>query len=838
MAAVQRMTRKLSEERASVLAKEAVELSLAGDKTQASRKLREAAALTHDNTDVQAAFLAIHNDQLNSPLLDLCRKYALYRDNRAGDEAVKYLTSPEASNAAPAALECLRTILENQPVPSMSNAQNFIIAELARQFPAVREYFASELQESTTKFFDNVYDRGDDAANCLRSVVLDDKLWPSEEVRLRVEDDLFQLFLAKLMESGHDHDGRALKGIALLLMADMHRLQSFVDEEAFEALMGSLDLRLPADVRGQATLVLSKYFEVANATGQEFLYKYITTHVQRQKGDDLVLAFSAAASLFPVIPTMVAELFLTDGFLSSIMPLLEKHFSSNAVHDAFLLLLNAACIDGACRTAIAQYCSAWLSQKVGNGTGKQPAVAATVLAKLRTSGVKTGDQRANRADDDVSELVDLFKNTLAVEEGRNVSDSIEGLAYTSLKPEVKEALAKDPAFLKSLLGALEANPDSPEIVVGGLSIISNLTQYAPVLSEEQKKISQLKAYANATKPADPSPLENDDHVRARCTAVVEAGTVALLTKLNKGRSPAAAQLTDRILLALSRNSKDRGKIAQQGAVKLLISHAQQNLESSESDNTDAAHALARILISLNPAHLFAAGARPDVTEAVPPLVALLKSVRSEGLSNDQPRDLLPVFESLLALTNLATAPEPYAANSIIKSAWDEIEDLLMGNNKMIRRAACELICNLTVIPTGAEKFADGSKRANTRLHLLVAMADVDDLPTRRAAGGALAMLTEQYPSVVSALLDLARAPEILLDLCQDDDPAVVHRGLVVVRNLLCEHDDVELVNRAKEALIKNGAAEKLKTALKKTKDPALLQIGVDALKVLVGTKKQ
>lgn len=32
MAAVQRMTRKLSEERASVLAKEAVDLSLAGDK--------------------------------------------------------------------------------------------------------------------------------------------------------------------------------------------------------------------------------------------------------------------------------------------------------------------------------------------------------------------------------------------------------------------------------------------------------------------------------------------------------------------------------------------------------------------------------------------------------------------------------------------------------------------------------------------------------------------------------------------------------------------------------------------------------------------------------------
>ncbi|EXJ84384.1 hypothetical protein A1O3_05051 [Capronia epimyces CBS 606.96] len=837
MTAVQRMTRKLSEERASTLAKEAVELSVAGDKAQASRKLREAAALGHDNPDVQAAFLAIHNDQLNSPLLDLCRRYALYHDNRAGDETVGYLKSPEAANAAPVALESLRIILESQPVPTMSNAQNFIIAELARQSPAVRQYFASELEESTTKFFDNVYERGDDAANCLRSVVLDDKLWSSEDVRLRVEDDLFQLFLAKLMESGHDHDGRALKGIALLLMADTHRLQSFIDEDAFEALMGSLDVRLPADVRGQATLVLSKFFEVANATGQEFLYKYITTHVARQKGDDLVLAFSAAANLFPVIPGMMAELFLTNGFLSSIMPFLGKQYRSHVVHDAFLLLLNAACIDGACRTAIAQYCATWLSHKVNNGTGKQPAVAATVLAKLRTAGVKTGDQRANMADDDVSELVDLFKSTLAVvEEGRNVSDSIEGLAYTSLKPEVKEALAKDPAFLKSLLTALEASPESPEIIVGGLSIITNLAQYAPVLSEEQKKVSQLKAYANATKPAEPSPLEDDDHVRARCAALVQAGTVATLTKLNKGRSPAAAQLTDRVLLAFSRNPKDRGKIAQQGAVKLLVSHAQKNLESTDIDNSDAAHALARVLISLNPAHVFAPGTTPDITEAVPPLVALLKPPKSGGLAADHPRDLLPVFESLLALTNLASAPEPYAANSIIKLAWDDVEDLLMGNNNMLRRAACELICNLTVIPAGADKFTEGSTRARTRLHLLVAMADVDDLPTRRAAGGALAMLTEQDSSVVSALLDLERAPEIVLELCQDEDPGVVHRGLVIVRNMVCEHD-AELSRKARVALKKSDAVEKVKTTLKTTKDPALLQIGVEALKALVEMEK-
>ncbi|KAK5200238.1 SWI5-dependent HO expression protein 4 [Exophiala xenobiotica] len=836
MAALQRITRKFSEERATVLAKEAVELSHSGDKVQASRKLREAAALGHDNTDVHAAFLAIHNDQIGSPLRDLCRRYACYHNIAAGDEAVSYLKSADASNAAPVALECLQIILENQAA-TLSAAQDFIIAELVRQSQPVRQYIASELQASTTEFFENVYERGDDAANCLRSVVLDDKLWSSEDVRLRVEDDLFQLFLAKLMETGHDHDGRALKGIALLLIADTQRLHTFIDEDAFEALMGSLDPRLPPEVRGQATLVLSKFFEVDEITGQDFLYRYIRTHVERQKGDDLILAFSAGAHLFPVVPSMMAHLFLTDGFLVSIMPLLARNLGSPTVHDAFLMLVNAACLDGACRAAIAQYCSTWLAHKVSNGTGKQPSMAATILAKLRTSGAKAGDQRANRADEDVSELVDLFKSTLSVEDGRNVSDSIEGLAYTSLKPEVKESLAQDRAFLKSLLEILNANQDSPEVIVGGLSIISNLTQYVPSLSEEQKRISQLKAYANATTPSEPSPLENDDHVRARCSAVVEAGVVATLSKLNRGRSPATAQLTDRILLSLSKNPKDRGKMAQQGAVKLLIMHALRNLESSENNtSTEAAQALARLLISLNPAHAFASGSTPHITDAVPPLVALIKAPRGQPLS-DQPRDLLAVFESLLALTNLASAPEPTAANSIIKSAWEDVEDLLLGNNTMLRRAACELICNLTVYPAAAEKFVadrSGSGRPSQRLHLLVAMADVDDLPTRRAAGGALAMLTEQYSSVVSALLEFDRTPEILLELCHDDDPGAVHRGLVVVRNMVCcDEEDPALAEKARVAFKSHDAVEELKNCLKKTNDPTLLQIGVEALKVLV-----
>ena len=782
---------------------------------------------------MQAAFLAIHNEENRSPLLDLCRKYCLYHDTKSGEEAVKYLRSSEAAKVNGNALECLQLILESNPA-SLSVSQDAIIAGLASASLPVRRYFARELQASTTEFFDNVYERGDDAANCLRSVVLDRSLWSVDLARLHVEDELFQLFLAKLMETGHDHDGRALKGIALLLIADTQRLYSFVDEDGMDALLTSLDFRLPPDVRGQATLVLSKFMEADTAAGQEYFTRFVTAHVAKNKGDDLIQAFSAAAQFFPLAPVITAQLFLTEGFLASILHLLEKQVASTRVHNSFLALLNAACMDGACRNAIAQYCNTFLTHKVSNGIGKQPSMAATILAKLRTSGAKSGDQKAMKADDDVSELVDLFTTTLRVEDGRNISDSIEGLAYTSLKPEVKEKLSHDKAFLKQLLQALDANGGVPEIVVGGLSIVANLTHFPPNLSEEQKKMTQLKAYANASKPTDPSPLEDEEHIKARCSALVEAGMMPTLVKLNKSASNSAGHLTDQILLSLTRDQKDRGKLAQQGAVKLLVAHAQKALQSKpDQHNIDAAHALARALISLNPSHVFAS-TTPHITDAIPSLVSLLKAPQQAGLS-DSPRDLLPVFEALLALTNLASSPDPIAANVIIRSAFGDAEDLLLNNNVLLRRAACELICNLTPFEAGAAKFADGSARAKKRLHVLVAMADVDDLQTRRAAGGALAMLSE-YDAVVPALLELKRGLEIVLDMVSDEDEGVVHRGIVVLRNIVCGDTDSGM--RGRREVVKRGGVERVKEALRRTKDEGVLGVGVEVLKVLVEDEKR
>lgn len=426
---------------------------------------------------------------------------------------------------------------------------------------------------------------------------------------------------------------------------------------------------------------------------------------------------------------------------------------------------------------------------------------------------------------------------------------------------MKEKVAQNPKLLKALLSALEENPTSPEITIGGLSILANLTHYQPALSEEQKKMAQLRAYADPNKPAfEVSELESDVHVEKRCTALVKAGVTGTLVKIHKTPSSATQQLTDKILLSLSRCKSDRGIIAQQGGVRLLISHCQradqpqapakalsslsEPATSPSTPNTqypvDAAQALSRILISLNPTHVFPANTSPHITSAIPPLARLLKPPVHDGptLADTSQRDLLPVFESLLALTNLASTPNQDVANAVVRLCFSDIEDLLLStSHDFVRRAAVELICNLVAFPAGIVLYADGSRRALERLRILVAMADVEDEKTRSAAGGALAMLTE-FEEVRKVLADdeekIWRTVEVLLDLVGDQEVGIKHRGLVVLGNLL--ESEAGRGEKVRKICEDSDGVEKVKGALREVREQAVLEVGIEILKVLVAKK--
>jgi hypothetical protein len=443
-----------------------------------------------------------------------------------------------------------------------------------------------------------------------------------------------------------------------------------------------------------------------------------------------------------------------------------------------------------------------------------------------SSNAETGE-RIQPATTSIEELSDMFKKMLSTDSSQQ--SSIEGLAYASLQPAVKEKLASDKKFLVNLIKALKEAPPKSPITYGALTILVNLTVYMPPQSEEQKKLSQLKAYANATKESiKPNPLNDDEHVAKRCQAVFEAGVIPVLVTHSQHGSIASLTQVVSIVFSLSKTTKIRGQMAQQGGIKLLL-HA---YSVFPAENIPArrvtAHALARILISTNPQHVFGGSNPLSLVSAIRPLLMLL-----EDDPTVEQRDLLPVFESLLALTNLASTDDS-ARNPIIRLAWSQVEELLLSNNKMVVRATVELICNLMQSPEGVAKFADGGKQASQRMHIILALADAEDLATRRAAGGALASLT-QWDTAVAAILERDRGVNLLLGMCKENEEEMRHRGAVCVLNVLTAPGKTGTwgLEKIKAA----DGLETLKECLKKSRSQEVVEITVEALKKLLGDEK-
>lgn len=115
------------------------------------------------------------------------------------------------------------------------------------------------------------------------------------------------------------------------------------------------------------------------------------------------------------------------------------------------------------------------------------------------------------------------------------------------------------------------------------------------------------------------------------------------------------------------------------------------------------------------------------------------------------------------------------------------------------------------------------------------MADVDDLKTRSAAGGALAMLTD-FEEVTRSLVDdaekLPRTVEVVLDMVGDQDMGLKHRGFVVLSNML--QAEGPRGAKVKDVCVKSGAVEGVKGALREVREQGILEVGIEVLKILMG----
>lgn len=772
-------------------AKTAVDLIAKGDLDAAHQILREANSIDSENPAVLAAWNKLNDN--DNPALELCERFIETEDEKDADEILDYFTAHPTTS--PASIGKAMTILlrYSGDIDSIDHVTGQLLTSVEAQ-----KVLAQALKKDPTVTFNKIFERGDDSTNAQTSILLDNRPWDSEADRIAAERDVFQLLLAQLMKAGLDFPERAMKSLSKLLASENKNLKGLIDADGFEVILDNLDGRLPNKLRSQATLACVKLLELSPKTAKELISQYVVQHIEKPTGDRLIQAFSAAAAVFPMAPEAAAELFLTAGFLPNFVKIVTK-WKHQRVDQAALELLSAACMDTKCRTAILRYCPEWLDQVVKEPVRpnnirrlSQVTTANLVLEKIKDVKLEGEKSSPDDAIEDVSAQEDRLSGFKAIiidanKDENTTSKALEGLAYSSVKPWVKEKLGNDQVFLKSLLAIMDNKTFVTSALFGGLSVLSNITTYRPVLSEEQQKLSELKAYANTSKPLPPDPLDNDEKVTIRCANVLRAGLIPLINKHIKLLSAATLLLSVQIINSLAQEKSRRGPLAQQGAIRFLLYAYNQSVSAQTEATPLAAHALARILISVNPNHAF--GSTP-ITSCIRPLASLLSDTPSPGLSASAPStSQLTIFESLLALTNLASVSED-VCEAITRLTWPALQDHLLSSTILIQRASAELVCNLSGSPSGAAKFS--GEDANGNLRILLGLADVEDVATRRAAAGALAMLTE-WPVVVRAMLKLSgnKAVERLVEIMQDEEAEVVIRGAVALRNVVgCEDHDL------------------------------------------------
>ncbi|KAJ1720618.1 SWI5-dependent HO expression protein 4 [Coemansia erecta] len=514
--------------------------------------------------------------------------------------------------------------------------------------------------------------------------------------------------------------------------------------------------------------------------------------------------------------------------------------------------------DGSMEKELADTAAVVLSK--WTGVSAAPAGPSAPAAGTASGIVEIPDADDVAEDADPRALADMHAKRITELASQGASDAnttaiqraAEALGYLCLKPELKQHVSQNSDLLRALFSYAQKSSIAA-LKFSATMLVRNLTQYRPVLSEEQKRVQQLQKLSSRAQQTqkkeketvsdviaddEESKWDSAEHVSERSVAVCKAGCLAMLVSAVQPAARPSESLKDavaEVMVSLATTQALRGLLVQQGGVRALLSiltadapkAAKQTSETSKSSampqamrqqrDRNIAFALAKIAISVPP-HL----AFQDPREIVRLLLALLAE-------ESETQALLMKFEALLALTNLASAQpgsahdvRGYMANDL--NGMSLIEMVVLSDHVMVRRAATELVCNLVYDQGVFERFVKGADKCvppesaqtaevlgerepsgiveieddddvdavddksrdeayrSQRLHLLVALADVDDTATRSAAAGALAVLSNDARCCRYLFLAHPRASDVLLELTsgEDIDEVVAFRHRVAV----------------------------------------------------------
>lgn len=634
---------------------------------------------------------------------------------------------------------------------------------------------------------------------------------------------------------------------------DVNSVKSLVSSNDFISILtscGSLDT--PPRIKSLAFMILTKLFNPPSETASKYPLTFIiekcaacfSYSVGQGKNESKLLAYRTLQAIFQTSMTVGSAILCQEGTVEEMMDTVE--FEIVPVQIAIAEVLNIACSDKSCRKQILKYATEWLA-KMASQSKTDPhlkAAAGTILTKLKAQSDIPTDESAEGISSDglvhsdnlsdsmrkmqltSDDLVDSLKQVIKSKssDASVVLNALEGLAYSSLKPEIKVSLGEDDEFLKCL-STLAINTVREEystsknpLLFGIGTIFANVTMYRRILNEQEKQMKKLRDLANAKqrqaegKPAevndDDDPREQDSAVEGRINKAIKNGVSLALIVLSKSNSVNIRAVAAQTYLNIVTPQQTRGQLLQQGVLKGL-------LPLSRDEGTTgivASQALAKLAITADPRLAFHGD---TVLDLVRPFLNLCKDSSQ-----------LRQFEGLMALTNLASVED--RVRLLIENAdgMSTFENLQLSNNDMVQRAATEMVCNMTFCDPVFERYSD-PKKSQSRIRLLMILSDHEDPATRRAASGALAILSNS-PGTCEMILKVDKCYERMARWLEAEETVEVkHRGIEVIR-LLLQHKGKQVV----EGLCKEGMDKKLVDIVKNCNAQVVRSLAVEVLKQL------
>jgi protein unc-45 len=292
----------------------------AGDNDGAIQALNAASSIDPTNKLVQQSLKSLESSLENDTFTALLNKFYDSADEAIGKKALQALSTrpPEAADA----IAALDILLRRSSSDSLDDQ---LLGSLLNISLDVRKELASRLKTSVTVLFDQFYAAGLQSFRAFAGLTLNESALTSKSDRDAAQRDVFQLCIAKLMDTSVDHPERILEAMTRQLTMAPSTVKGLIDADVFESVLTNLDIRKGPPVRSQAMLTAAKMFEVTAERGEKFFADFITSSIAKKTSQDLVVAFSAASAVFPIVATVAAKLFLTEGFVQQLVPTLERN---------------------------------------------------------------------------------------------------------------------------------------------------------------------------------------------------------------------------------------------------------------------------------------------------------------------------------------------------------------------------------------------------------------------------------------------------------------------------------------------------------------------------------